>query len=1762
MQIPRQVAFVLRFCYRFFLRVAADPEPIISELLAIKSSVADTSIEHTPFVKWLKAPSNAKTEGFDGDQLQLLGWYQANMDIVVAAHPGRGDTRFVSIDCGLTNGTGYVDSMTNLTYVSDRGFVEGGKTYDIMAQYMNDATNDQEKTLRSFPDGPRNCYTLPSIPGKKYLIRTTFSYGNYDRLNSSQIGSLFLFGLHIGVNFWTTVNLTNQGPTDTIWKELITIAQDTNISVCLINMGSGTPFISTLDLRELDDAMFKFLNLSFSISYFTRLRFGSVADVDFITRYPTDRFDRFWEAALRYKFPFVNMTTNQDVRRLPGNDEFQLPPTILQKASTINSNYSWFNITVKANNNIDYRSLELLPIFHFAEIDGNRPNRTFDIYNDVNLMFPNYTPPPFRVDSTYDSRQLLRNKAIFFTLRKTPNSELPPLINAFEVYSLVRMNNLTTSSDDVNYMKEVKKYYSLARNWNGDPCSPREYSWKGVACNYANGNKNPSIIRVDLSSSGLIGVLHTSFMKMQSLENLLEGNPICSKVKDRYCGNKKNRTAIVLIAVIVPVVFLLLLVLVCLWRLCWKGKSEEQDDYSRYEEETPLHIDIRRFTYAELKLITNNFQSIIGKGGFGTVYHGILENNDEVAVKVLVETSVAESKDFLPEVQTLSKVHHKNLVALVGYCQNKKCLALVYDFMPRGNLQQLLRGGYDSSLNWEERLHIALDAAQGLEYLHESCTPSIVHRDVKTPNILLDKNLVAKISDFGLSRAFNAAHTHISTVAAGTLGYLDPEYHATFQLTVKTDVYSFGIVLLEIVTGQPPVFMNPQTVHLPNWVRQKIARGSIHDVVDKKLLDQYDATHLQTVIDLAMNCLENASIDRPSMTEVVSVLKVCLPISSERQSATSTPRKKNVMDAEIPRQFQLMISGASTTSYEGSSFQSGYTGGVSEISHISGRIDCGYTTSSDYVDKNTTLAYVSDEGYVEGGKNYSILAQYKKSATNKQEETLRSFPDGQRNCYTMPTTTGKKYLIRATFTYGNYDGNKSSENGLPFIFELHIGVNFWTKVNLTNWNPADTVWKEVITVAPDANMSVCLINLGSGTPFISTLDLRILEDAMYPFLSPSFSISYLTRRRFGLVDDFITRYPDDPIDRFWEAAQRYEFPWLNVSTNKSVRRLPGNDYFLVPELILQKASTIRSNFSEFYVNVSIINNLDFMSLDLLPIFHFAEIGNNNPTRTFDIYSDETLLFSNYTPPLLVVDSMYQRGQFLHKKGTGFTLRKTPSSELPPLINAFEVYSLVHTDSFTTSSDDVDYMKEVKKYYSLTRNWNGDPCSPREYSWQGLACNYGNKKPSIIRVNLSASGLIGALHISLMKMPSLENLNLSNNQLDGPILGSILQRVKASQLELRLEGNPICSKVRASYCGNEKSTHILLISVIVPVVSLLVVLCILWKLCWKGKSNEYDDYDMNEEESPLHIDTKRFTYTELRTITNNFQSIIGKGGFGTVYHGLLENGEEVAVKVLRETSIALSKDFLPEVQTLSKVHHKNLVTFVGYCQNKKCLALVYDFMPRGNLQEVLRGGLEYLHESCTPPIVHRDVKTANILLDENLVATIADFGLSRSYTPAHTHISTVAAGTVGYLDPEYHVTFQLTVKADVYSFGIVLLEIITGQPSVLVDPEPVHLPNWVRQKIAKGSIHDAVDSTLMHQYDATSVQSVIELAMSCVESTSIDRPSMTDIVIKLKECLPAGTCETQLVSRSYKQKEAMDADISRQFQLLISGVSIESNEVYS
>ncbi|KAH9289558.1 hypothetical protein KI387_033675, partial [Taxus chinensis] len=223
--------------------------------------------------------------------------------------------------------------------------------------------------------------------------------------------------------------------------------------------------------------------------------------------------------------------------------------------------------------------------------------------------------------------------------------------------------------------------------------------------------------------------------------------------------------------------------------------------------------------YEEVKAMTGNFEREIGKGGYGPVFHGCLQDK-EVAIKILSDKSHQGITEFSTEVDVLSKLHHKNLVKFVGYCFEGQNLVLIYDYMCNGDLRQRL-DGQDSSLDWGKRLKIALDAAQGLEYLHLSCKPGIIHRDVKSSNILLNERMYAKIADFGFSKMGPLeGATHVTTLVKGTTGYLDPEYYTAHRLTEKSDVYSFGVVLMEIICGRRPLFFDSSTqqqIHITSW---------------------------------------------------------------------------------------------------------------------------------------------------------------------------------------------------------------------------------------------------------------------------------------------------------------------------------------------------------------------------------------------------------------------------------------------------------------------------------------------------------------------------------------------------------------------------------------------------------------------------------------------------------------------------------------------------------------------------------------------------------------------------------------------------------------------------------------------------------------------------------------------------------------------------------------------------------------------------------
>eukprot|EP00249_Psilotum_nudum_P015776 c25514_g1_i1 orf=375-2489(-) len=271
----------------------------------------------------------------------------------------------------------------------------------------------------------------------------------------------------------------------------------------------------------------------------------------------------------------------------------------------------------------------------------------------------------------------------------------------------------------------------------------------------------------------------------------------------------------------------------------------------------------------------DNLQLCLCGGGFGKVYYGMLDSGKKVAIKCASSSSIHGSAEFRNEVLLLSRLHHRNLVHLEGFCDNAGFQILVYEYMANGSLHSWLFSMNTShELDWYKRLDIAVGVAQGLEYLHTYADPPVIHRDVKSSNILLDENLVAKLSDFGLSKATLEFETHISTTPAGTSGYIDPEYFLRGQLTTASDVYAFGMVLLELVTGQKAIDHGRiDDENLVEWVRSRSSIEGIKGIIDPNLSIFYPEQVYHEVTQLALNCTSYRKEGRPTMKEVVTILE-------------------------------------------------------------------------------------------------------------------------------------------------------------------------------------------------------------------------------------------------------------------------------------------------------------------------------------------------------------------------------------------------------------------------------------------------------------------------------------------------------------------------------------------------------------------------------------------------------------------------------------------------------------------------------------------------------------------------------------------------------------------------------------------------------------------------------------------------------------------------------------------------------------------------
>ncbi|KAA8541722.1 hypothetical protein F0562_022874 [Nyssa sinensis] len=607
----------------------------------------------------------------------------------------------------------YTDGSTGLIYTSDAAYIDSGESKSISPELRNNSLDPRFLNVRSFPRGTRNCYTLRPVQGKdnKYLIRAWFMYGNYDAKNQPPT-----FDLHIGVDFWKTVNDSSLP----WWSEIIHNPTTDYIHVCLVNIGYGTPFISALELRPLSNSTY--VTQSGSLSLVARWDLGSTTEE---YRYDNDVYDRIWRR------PVYDNTTRVIHTNLPiAPNRFQPPSIVMSTALTPIAGRDPLSFTWESNNSTDQYYIYM----HFAELQANQ-TREFNIYL---------------------------------------NGELWDLSN----------NNLTGQVPDFLSGLAALQVLNLK------------------------GNNFTGPIPVELLERSKNGTLSLSIDDCESAP----------------CNKKKNNVVVPVVSSVAAFFAVSIAILAVLWIIKKRKQVVTKVVAETNRNDRSLEFKKRQFTYSEVLTITNNFQRVVGKGGFGTVYHGYVEDTNQVAVKMLSSSSIQGYKEFQAEANLLMSVHHRNLTSLVGYCIEGTDMGIIYEYMANGNLER------------------HLSAEDG---------------------------------------------THVSTIIAGTPGYLDPEYYISNRFTEKSDVYSFGIVLLEIITSQPALAKGNDKTHIIQWVSSMVHQGDVKNIVDPRLRGDFDVNSAWKAVELAMACVSRTSTRRPTMNYVVMELKECLTTEKTRHEMGS-----------------------------------------------------------------------------------------------------------------------------------------------------------------------------------------------------------------------------------------------------------------------------------------------------------------------------------------------------------------------------------------------------------------------------------------------------------------------------------------------------------------------------------------------------------------------------------------------------------------------------------------------------------------------------------------------------------------------------------------------------------------------------------------------------------------------------------------------------------------------------------------------------------
>uniref|UniRef100_A0A0E0DNZ3 non-specific serine/threonine protein kinase n=1 Tax=Oryza meridionalis TaxID=40149 RepID=A0A0E0DNZ3_9ORYZ len=1116
------------------------------------------------------------------------------------------------------------------------------------------------------------------------------------------------------------------------------------------------------------------------------------------------------------------------------------------------------------------------------------------------------------------------------------------------------------------------------------------------------------------------------------------------------------------------------------------------------------------FSNSELKLVTDNFnsQNIIGEGGYGPVYKGKLPDGRVIAVKQLSESSHQGKSQFVTEVATISAVQHRNLVKLHGCCIDSNTPLLVYEYLENGSLDRAIFGHSSLNLDWAMRFEIILGIARGLSYLHEESSVCIVHRDIKASNILLDTDLIPKISDFGLAKLYDEKQTHVSTGIAGTFGYLAPEYAMRGHLTQKADVFAFGVVMLETVAGRSNTnnSLEESKINLLEWAWDQYEKEQALRILDPNLKG-FNKDEAFRVIRVALHCTQGSPHQRPPMSKIVAMLigEVEVPEVVTKPSYIT--------------EWQMMDGNRSyvTISYSGS-------------------------TTHEFSRQNEIEPLQQSPPIIKAGRNKAvitealntILGRWGKTASpewNISGELCSGVASDLSNWDDYPNLNP---FIKCDCKYNNGTlchinklrvtkldvvGPIPSElQNLTYLEDLNLGYNYLTGAmpsfmgKFTSMKYLGISYCNFSRELPDelGNMTSLKQLRASDNEFTGKIpdyfsrmtnlvDVRIGDivngSSSLGFISNMTSLSNLILRNCKLSGNL-------------EAIDFSKFATLTLLFlgNNS---LTGN----LPDVISPSLKTIDFSYNQLTGSFPSWDNYSFA----------VDCGSNSSTRG----SDNTIYEAD--PMNLGAGSYFVTGE-----------KRWGISNVGKFDQATNGMDIIYSSDHFQNTVDSKLFKTARmsasslRYYGLgLENGNytvllqfAEFAFPDSQGWQSLGKRV---------FDIYVQGALKEKDFNIKKTAGGKSFTVVNRNYTATVSKNFLE------IHLFWAGKGTCCVPTQDFTptvrnGVPKRGNRAGVIAGVLIGSLVLGLATFFGIFIVVKKRRA----MAQQKEELYNLVGRpdvFSNVELKLATDNFSSknILGEGGYGPVYKGKLPDGRVIAVKQLSQSSHQGKSQFITEVTTISSVQHKNLVKLHGFCIDNNAPLLVYEYLENGSLDralfrdnnlnldwamrfEIILGiarGITYLHEESNVRIVHRDIKASNVLLDMDLTPKISDFGLAKLYDEKQTHVSTRIAGTFGYLAPEYAMRGRLTEKVDIFAFGVVMLETVAGRSNTnnSLKESEIYLFEWAWDLYEKEQPLGIVDSSLI-EYDKDEALRVIRVALLCTQGSPHQRPPMSKVVAML------------------------------------------------